>query len=61
MFSPVGLPGRRRAGERQLVVPPRVASAKMNAAILELVAILCNGLVCLALWMSGQTSNGAAK
>lgn len=40
-----------------------VTSAKMNAPIIELVAraILCNWLVCLALWMSGRTTNDAAK
>lgn len=40
-----------------------VASAKMNAPALELFcrAILCNWLVCLALWMSARTSNDAAK
>ena len=41
----------------------QVASAKMNAPIIELLArgILCNWLVCLALWMSGRTKNDAAK
>jgi len=40
-----------------------VADAKMHAAPLALVAkgILCNWLVCLALWMSARTSNDAAK
>ena len=35
----------------------------MNAAPLALVAkgILCNWLVCLALWMSARTTNDAAK
>lgn len=39
------------------------AAAKMNAAPLALVAkgILCNWLVCLALWMSARTTNDAAK
>jgi nitrite transporter NirC len=41
----------------------QVASAKMNAPAIELLArgILCNWLVCLALWMSGRTENDAAK
>ncbi len=41
----------------------QVASAKMNAPIIELLArgMLCNWLVCLALWMSGRTQNDAAK
>lgn len=40
-----------------------VADAKMHAAPLALVAkgILCNWLVCLALWMSARTSNDMAK
>jgi nitrite transporter NirC len=35
----------------------------MNAPAVELLArgMLCNWLVCLALWMSGRTSNDAAK
>jgi nitrite transporter NirC len=39
------------------------ASAKMNAPALELVmrGILCNWLVCLALWMSARTKSDAAK
>ena len=41
----------------------QVAGVKMNAPIVELVArgILCNWLVCLALWMSARTQNDAAK
>ncbi len=41
----------------------QVASAKMNAPAIELFArgILANWLVCLALWMSGRTTNDAAK
>ncbi len=41
----------------------QIVSAKMNAAPVELLArgILCNWLVCLALWMSGRTTNDAAK
>ena len=40
-----------------------LADAKMHAAPLALVAkgILCNWLVCLALWTSARTSNDAAK
>ncbi len=41
----------------------QVVSAKMNAPAIELLAraILCNWLVCLALWMSARTNNDAAK
>ena len=41
----------------------QVASAKMNTPAIELFArgILCNWLVCLALWLSGRTENDAAK
>ncbi len=41
----------------------QAASAKMNAPGIELFArgILCNWLVCLALWMSGRTKSDAAK
>lgn len=40
-----------------------VASAKMNKGPFQLffLAILCNWLVCLALWMSARTENDAAK
>ena len=40
-----------------------IASYKMNSPIIELVArgILCNWLVCLALWMAGRTENDVAK
>ena len=40
-----------------------VASAKMNAPVLSLVAraIMCNWLVCLAIWTSARTTNDAAK
>jgi len=40
-----------------------VASAKMNAPILSLVAraTLCNWLVCLAIWTSARTTSDAAK
>jgi nitrite transporter NirC len=39
------------------------ADAKVHAAPLALVAkgVLCNWLVCLAIWMSARTSNDAAK
>ncbi len=41
----------------------KVASAKMNAPAVELVmrGILCNWLVCLALWMAARTSSDTAK
>ncbi|MBI2328478.1 MAG: formate/nitrite transporter family protein [Chloroflexi bacterium] len=41
----------------------QVVSAKMNAPAIELLAraILCNWLVCLALWMSARTQNEVAK
>lgn len=40
-----------------------VAAAKMNAPALSLFAraVLCNWLVCLALWMAGRTQSDAAK
>ncbi|SVB36785.1 uncharacterized protein METZ01_LOCUS189639, partial [marine metagenome] len=40
-----------------------VAGDKMNASVVQLLAraILCNWLVCLALWMAARTSNDAAK
>lgn len=40
-----------------------VATAKMNAPVLSLVAraTLCNWLVCLAIWTSARTTNDAAK
>jgi nitrite transporter NirC len=40
-----------------------VASAKMNAPALELVAraILCNWLVCLAIWTAARMTNDTAK
>ena len=39
------------------------AAAKMNAPALELLAraILCNWLVCLAIWMTARTSSDAAR
>lgn len=41
----------------------KVASYKMNAPALELLArgALCNWLVCLALWIAARTNNDAAK
>ena len=41
----------------------KVAGAKMNAPAFELVmrGILCNWLVCLALWMASRTTSDAAK
>lgn len=41
----------------------QVASYKMNSGVTELVAraILCNWLVCLALWMSARVSSDSAK
>ena len=41
----------------------QVANAKMNASAIELFArgILCNWLVCLAIWMSARTKSDAAK
>lgn len=40
-----------------------VAEYKMNSSAIELLAraILCNWLVCLALWMAARTENDAAK
>ena len=40
-----------------------VAGGKMNASAVELLArgMLCNWLVCLALWMAERTSNDTAK
>jgi nitrite transporter NirC len=39
------------------------ASAKMNAPVLSLVAraVLCNWLVCLAIWMAARTTSDATK
>ena len=41
----------------------KVAAAKMNAPAIELFAraILCNWLVCLAIWMSARMTSDAAK
>lgn len=48
-------------GKAPLIVT--VAAAKMNAPALELVArgILCNWLVCLAIWTSARMTSDAAK
>src|SRR5690349_823503 len=48
-------------GKAPLIVT--VAAAKMNAPALELVArgILCNWLVCLAIWTAARMSNDTAK
>src|SRR5260370_36431689 len=49
------------AGKSPLIV--NVAAAKMNAPALELVAraILCNWLVCLAIWTSARMTHDTAK
>src|SRR5438067_1161566 len=49
------------AGKSPLII--NVAAAKMNAPALELVAraILCNWLVCLAIWTSARMTSDAAK
>ena len=49
------------AGDNALLL--KVASYKMNSPVAELVAraVLCNWLVCLALWVSARTKNDAAK
>ncbi len=41
----------------------QVAEAKMNSSIIELVAraIICNWLICLAIWMSARTTSDTAK
>ena len=40
-----------------------VAAAKMNSSIIELVAraIICNWLICLAIWMAARTKSDTAK
>jgi nitrite transporter NirC len=47
--------------DSQLIM--KVAAAKMNAPAIELFAraILCNWLVCLAIWMSARMTSDAAK
>jgi nitrite transporter len=49
------------AGKSPLIVT--VAAAKMNAPAVELIAraILCNWLVCLAIWTSARMTNDTAK
>jgi nitrite transporter NirC len=41
----------------------QVAGSKMNAPVIQLLAraMLCNWLVCLALWMAQRTNNDTAK
>jgi nitrite transporter NirC len=41
----------------------QVAEAKMNSTIVELVAraIICNWLICLAIWMAARTKSDTAK
>ena len=53
--------GLALAGNSPLIL--NVAAAKMNAPALELVAraMLCNWLVCLAMWTSARMTNDAAK
>ena len=53
--------GLALAGKSPLII--NVAAAKMNAPALELVAraILCNWLVCLAIWTSARMTNDTAK
>ena len=48
-------------GKSPLIV--NVAAAKMNAPAIELIAraLLCNWLVCLAIWTSARMSNDTAK
>ena len=49
------------AGKTPLII--NVAAAKMNAPAVELVAraMLCNWLVCLAIWTSARMTNDTAK
>src|SRR5262252_3623143 len=53
--------GLALAGKSPLII--NVAAAKMNAPALELVAraMLCNWLVCLAIWTSARMTSDAAK
>ncbi len=41
----------------------KIAAAKMNSSIVELVAraIICNWLICLAIWMTTRTKSDTAK
>lgn len=51
------------SGEAQQALIQKVAAAKMNKSAMELflLGILCNWLVCLAVWTSARTTNDAAK
>ena len=53
--------GLALAGKSPLII--NVAAAKMNAPALELVAraMLCNWLVCLAIWTAARMPNDTAK
>src|SRR5437660_2383182 len=53
--------GLALAGNSPLIL--NIAAAKMNAPALELLAraMLCNWLVCLAIWTSARMTNDAAK
>ncbi len=53
--------GLALAGDSPLLI--KVAAAKMNAPALQLFAraILCNWLVCLAIWTSARMTNDTAK
>jgi nitrite transporter NirC len=53
--------GLALAGKSPLIL--NIAAAKMNAPALELVAraMLCNWLVCLAIWTSARMTNDTAK
>ena len=53
--------GLALAGKTPLII--NVAAAKMNAPAVELVAraMLCNWLVCLAIWTSARMTNDTAK
>src|SRR5258707_9543641 len=53
--------GLALAGKSPLILD--IAAAKMNAPALELVAraMLCNWLVCLAIWTSARMTNDTAK
>ena len=53
--------GLALAGKSPLII--NIAAAKMNAPAVELVArsMLCNWLVCLAIWTSARMTNDTAK
>lgn len=59
LIAQAGVVGQAPQSEMLL----NVASAKMNGSAWELFirGILCNWLVCLALWMAARTTNEAAK